>query len=423
MPYGNTVSILRLRQMQKPAHSGGSRFPLTGVDSCEEDDGDMRQASRAAVAGVGWTAVGAYPGGVPSSFMAESARDALADAGLAKDEVDGLIVIPSLVQPSITPAAAFIDCFGLPPQRFSSAPGLGGASGCAAVRQASAAIASGLASVVLIVAGDATLSGRPAGGAYASGDPFEAPYGASAPALYALYAQRHMRDFGTTHEQLAEVTVACRSHASLNPDAHLREPIAVPDVLCSPMVAEPLRRLNCCPVSDGGCAVVVTSLERARDLRRPPVALLGSGERHTHDKVGRAPDFVSSGATESGHQAFAEAGVGPADIDAAEIYDCFSITPIVFLEDLGFCAKGEGGPFVEGGRIRLGGELPVNTHGGLLSHGQPGMAGGLFHAIEAVLQMRGDAGERQVAGAELALAHGNGGIFGTQCTLIFGRGT
>ena len=381
----------------------------------------MKLADRAAVAGVGSTAVGAYPGRSSYFFMAQAARDALADAGLAKERVDGLIVIPSLVQPSITPAATFIDYFGVRPQRFSSEPGLGGASGCAAIRQAATMIASGQASVVLIVAGDAALSGRSAGSVYAGGAQFESPYGTLAPALYALFAQRHMHEFGTTPEQLAEVSVACRSHASLNPDAQMRDPMTVEDVLASPMIAEPFRRLHCCLISDGGCAVVLTSFERARELPRPPVRLLGSGECHTHDKVWRAPDFVSSGAAASGRQAFAEASLTPADIDVAEIYDCFSITPIVFLEDLGFCPKGQGGPFVEGGRIRLGGELPINTHGGLLSHGQPGMAGGLFHAVEAVVQVRGDAGPRQVPGVEVALAHGNGGIFSTECTLIFGR--
>ena len=382
----------------------------------------MTLADRTAVAGVGWTAVGAYPGRSPYYFMARAARDALADAGLEKERVDGLIVIPSLVQPSITPAATFIDYFGVRPQRFSSEPGLGGASGCAAIRQAATMIASGQASVVLIVAGDAALSGRSAGSVYAGGAQFESPYGTLAPALYALFAQRHMHEFGTTPEQLAEVSVACRSHASLNPDAQMRDPMTVEDVLSSPMIAEPFRRLHCCLISDGGCAVVMTSLEQARELARPPVRLLGSGESHTHDKVWRAPDFVSSGAAASGRQAFAEAGLTPADIDVAEIYDCFSITPIVFLEDLGFCPKGQGGPFVEGGRIRLGGELPINTHGGLLSHGQPGMAGGLFHAVEAVVQVRGEAGPRQVPEVEVALAHGNGGIFSTECTLIFGRG-
>ena len=381
----------------------------------------MKRSSKGAIAGVGWTPVGAYPGRSAYAFMAEAAASALADAGLTNDDVDGLIVIPSLVQPSIMAAATFIDYFGIRPQRFSSQPGLGGASGCAAIRQAASMIASGQASIVLIVAGDAALSGRPPRSVYAGGDQFEAPYGPFAPALYALYAQRHMHDFGTTPEQLAEVSVACRSHASLNPDAQMRDPITIDDVLSSPMAAEPFRRLHCCLISDGGCAVVLTSAERARDLRRPPVLLLGSGECHTHEKVWRAPDFTSSGAVESGRRAFAEAGLTPADIDVAEIYDCFSITPIILLEDLGFCAKGEGGPFVEGGRIRLGGELPVNTHGGLLSHGQPGMAGGLFHAIEAIVQVRGDAGPRQVEGAEVALAQGNGGIFGTQSTVIVGR--
>jgi acetyl-CoA acetyltransferase len=248
---------------------------------------------------------------------------------------------------------------------------------------------------------------------------YEAPYGPLVPTLYALVAQRHMHEYGTTPEQMAEVAVAIRGHAALNPLAQKREPITVADVMSSRMITSPLRMLDCAIVSDGAAAFVVTA---RKDVKKRPVRVLGQGYGFTHTYIGEHDHIATTGAVQSGRMAFEMAGVRPADIDVAELYDCFTITVIAELEDLGFCPKGEGGRFVEGGRIRLGGELPVTTHGGLLSAVHPGLAGGMFHVVEAVRQLRGECGERQVPDAELALAHGNGGIIGIHCTLVLGRG-
>jgi acetyl-CoA acetyltransferase len=250
---------------------------------------------------------------------------------------------------------------------------------------------------------------------------FEVPYGPLVPSLYALIAQRHMHQFGTTSEQLAEVAVTMRYHASLNPNAHKRELITVDDVLRSNMITAPLHMLDCALVSDGAAAVIVTTADRARDLPRKAVYLRGQGYGLRHSHIGDTEDITTTGAVESGNAAFKLAGVERSDIDVAQIYDCFTITLIVELEDLGFCPKGEGGRFVEGGRIRVGGELPVTTHGGLLSGGHPGLPGGFFHVVEAVRQLRGDAGGRQVDNAQLALVHGNGGVASVHCTLILGN--
>jgi acetyl-CoA acetyltransferase len=248
----------------------------------------------------------------------------------------------------------------------------------------------------------------------------EIPYGPLVPSLYALIAQRHMHEYGTTSAQLAEVAVAIRHHASLNPAAQKREPISVADVLASRMVTSPLHVLDCSLVSDGACAVIVTSAGRARDLRSKPVRLLGQGYGLSHSYIGECRTMTTTGAVQSGNEAFAMAGLSRADVDVAQIYDCFTITVIVELEDLGFCKKGEGGSFVEGGRIRLGGELPITTHGGLLSCAHSGYAGGFFHVVEAVRQLRGEAGARQVADAEVALVHGNGGVASIHATLLLG---
>jgi acetyl-CoA acetyltransferase len=254
-------------------------------------------------------------------------------------------------------------------------------------------------------------------------DPYEAPYRPLLPVTaYALAASRHMHEFGTTREQLAEVAVAARAWAQLNPKAWSREPLSIADVLASPMVCDPLTVRDCCLVTDGGAAVVVVSAERARTLRQPPVYVLGAGEAHSHRHISSMPDLVRTAAAESGGRAFGEAGVRPADVDVLELYDAFTITPILFLEDLGFCAKGEGGAFVEGGRLAPGGEVALNTNGGGLSYCHPGMYG-LLAIVEAVRQLRGEAGERQVPGAHLAVAHGNGGVLSSQCTLVLGDAT
>jgi acetyl-CoA acetyltransferase len=249
---------------------------------------------------------------------------------------------------------------------------------------------------------------------------FESPYGPTVPAFYALIARAHMARYGTTAEQFAEVAVACRAHAARNPAAQMREPIGVADVLASRPIADPLRLLDCSLVSDGGAAVVVTAAERAGDFPHRGVFLLGIGEGHGHEHISQASDLSASAARESGARAFAMAGLGPRDMAFAQLYDCFTPTVIVELEDLGFCPKGEGGRFVAGGRIGPGGELPVNTHGGLLSHCHPGNPGSMFALTESVFQLRGSAGARQIGGAEVGLAHAQGGIMSSHTTIVLG---
>jgi acetyl-CoA acetyltransferase len=250
---------------------------------------------------------------------------------------------------------------------------------------------------------------------------FTSPYGMTTVGSYALVAQLHRERFGTTAEQLAEIAVTMRHHASLNSAAKMRQPITVDDVLASRMISEPLHLLDCCIISDGGGAVVVTSAARARDLPKAPVLLLGCGEAVAHQEVGR-PDLFTIAANQSGRRAFSMAGVAHDDIDLCMIYDSFTITVLATLENLGFCGIGEGGPFVADGRIRLGGQLPVNPDGGGLSSNHPGMRG-IFLVIEATKQLRGECGARQVEGARLACVHGTGGTLGVAhsgATLILG---
>jgi acetyl-CoA acetyltransferase len=354
-----------------------------------------------------------------------AALAALEDAGLTLADVDGLLTTPIRVAQWAMPVGMVAQGLGIRPGYLATLD-VAGASGAAMVHHAAMAVATGQATTVLCVAGqnqltnvsrDATVAQLASVG-WAHPE-YEAPYGPLIPTLYALVAQRHMHEYGTTPEQMAEVAVAIRGHAALNPLAHKREPITAADVLNSKMITTPLHMLDCAIVSDGAAAFVVSS---RKDLKKKPVKVLGQGYGFTHAYIGEHDHIATTGAVQSGRDAFRMAGVTPADIDIAELYDCFTITVIAELEDLGFCPKGEGGRFVEGGRIRLGGELPVTTHGGLLSAVHPGLAGGMFHVVEAVRQLRGEAGARQVPGAELVLAHGNGGIIGIHCTLILGQG-
>ena len=382
----------------------------------------------AVIVGVGESPVGSVPHLDALGLQRSAALAALNDAGLSIDDVDGLLTTPLRVANWAMPCGVVAQGLGIDEPRYLATLDLGGASGTAMAHHAAMAVATGQCETVLCVAGQNLLSFHSrgaavqkmaeAGGAHAE---FEAPYGPLIPTLYAMVAQRHMHEFGTTAEQMAEVAVAMRGHAALNPKAHKKESITVADVLASRMITSPLHILDCALISDGAAAFVVTSRARARDLRKPNVLLLGHGYGFSHTYIGDYLNIVTSGAVQSGRSAFAMAGLSPADINVAELYDCFTITVIVELEDLGFCPKGEGGRFVEGGRIRLGGALPVTTHGGLLSAGHPGLAGGMFHINEGVRQLRGEADERQVHGASVALVHGNGGIIGLHCTLILGK--
>lgn len=383
--------------------------------------------TEAVIVGVGESPTGKVPGVDAISLQRLAAGAALDDAGLDWSDVDGLLTTPIRVANWAMPCGVVAQSLNLQP-RYLATLDVAGASGTAMVHHAAMAIASGQCHTVLCVAGQNPLSHASRGAAVQqmaeagwAHPQYEAPYGPLVATLYALVAQRHMSEYGTTAEQLAEVAVAMRSHAALNPQAHKRDPITVADVLGSRMITSPLHVLDCSIVSDGAAAYVVTTAERARDRPKPSVKALGQGYGFTHAYVGDHACLTQTGAVRSGRDAFGMAGVSPSDIDVAQLYDCFTITVLVELEDLGFCAKGEGGRFVEGGRIRLGGELPVTTHGGLLSACHPGLAGGMFHVVEAVRQLRGEAGERQVDGARLALAHGNGGIIGVHCTLILAR--
>jgi acetyl-CoA acetyltransferase len=357
-------------------------------------------------------------------IMAECAREALGEAGLTIGDVDGLFgASMTMGMMGIVDLAEYLN---LKPT-YLDGTNIGGSSFVAHVAHAAAAINAGLCQVALILYGSTAASNAVAigtGGRGASHNPnesFTIPYGMTTVGSYALYAQLHMDRYGTTSEQLAEIAVAMRHHASLNPNAKMRQPITVDDVLASRLISAPLHLLDCCIISDGGGAVVVTSAERARDLATEPVLLLGAGEAAAHQEIGR-PDLLTIAAKQSGERAFAMAGVTHDDVDLAMIYDSFTITLLATLENLGFCKPGEGGDFVSGGRIRLGGELPVNPDGGGLSSNHPGMRG-IFLVIEAVRQLRGEAGERQVDGAGLACVHGTGGSIGDKhsgATLILG---
>ncbi|MFF9406527.1 acetyl-CoA acetyltransferase [Streptomyces anandii] len=362
------------------------------------------------------------------ALHAQAARRALADAGLDRDRVDGL---GSAGLGTLAPVEV-ADYLGLRPTWVDSTS-VGGSTWEVMAAHAADAIAAGRADVVLLVYGSTARADIRAGrrtGTLSFGNrgplQFEAPYGHTLIAKYAMAARRHMYEYGTTIEQLAEVAVQARANAALNPDAMFRDPITVDDVLSGPLIADPFTKLHCCLRSDGGAAVVLAAEEYARDCRTAPVWVLGTGEHVSHTTMSEWPDFTVSPAAVSGRLAFERAGVGPREIDFAEIYDAFTYMTLVTLEDLGFCGKGEGGAFVEKGRLLVeGGGLPVNTDGGGLSAQHPGMRG-LFLLVEAVRQLRGEAGERQVRRADgalprLGLASGTGGWFCSSGTVVLGR--
>lgn len=360
--------------------------------------------------------LGALPHKSALQLHMEAARNAIADAGLNKNDIDGVFSAGRLF------ATETAEYLGLRP-RYIDGTMVGGCSFLHHVQHAMAAINAGLCEVALITHGE---SGRSRLAMPSTSSPkdsllwqFEAPYGIVFPfTAYGFIATRHMHEYGTTSEQLAEVAVATRAWARLNPKANQRGPLTVEDVLKSPILAWPFHMLDCCLVTDGGGACIVTSAERAKDLKKKPVYILGTGESMGHCWVNQMPDFTAAtGATISGPQAFAMAGVTHKDIDVAMFYDAFTITPILALEDLGFCKKGEGGAFVSGQRTAPGGDFPMNTNGGGLSYTHTGMYG-MFIIIEAVRQLRGECGERQVKDAEVALCHGLGGIFSAAATMI-----
>ena len=377
----------------------------------------MSARGKAAIVGAAESDLGAVgPGFTPLDLIGQATERALTDAGLEKKDIDGLFSASVYYQ---MPTLAVGEYLGIRP-RYSDATMMGGSSFVSHLLHAAAAIEAGLCEVALVAYASTQLSEGGFRGVSDPPNPFETPYRPRYPvSMYALAASRHMHEYGTTREQLAEVAVAARQWAKLNPNAFMRDDLTVEDVLASRMISSPLSLLDCCLVTDGGGALLVTSTERAKDLRMPPVYLLGAGEAHWHRNISQMPDLTVTAAADSGRRAYEMAGVGPESVDVTMLYDAFTINPILFLEDLGFCEKGEGGAFVEGGRTAPGGELPVNTNGGGLSYNHPGMYG-LLLLIEAVRQLRGECGERQVEGAEVALAHGNGGVLSSQVTAVLG---
>jgi acetyl-CoA C-acetyltransferase len=344
-------------------------------------------------------------------IAAESIRGALHDCGLAIKDVDGLAMTG--IGMSGMGILGFCDYMNLNPNYVDSTS-IGGSSFVAHTAHAAAAIAAGLCEVCVVAFGSTIASLRGPTGAGGGGadtcDQFEIPFGPTTVGSYAMVAQRHMHEYGTTPEQLAEVAVTMRLHASMNPVAKYRNPITVEDVLASRVISSPLHLLDCCIISDGGGALVITSAERARNLKKKPVYILGTGEAVRHAARGQR-DFLDIAAAQSGRLAFERADVKHADIDMAMIYDSFTITVVSTLENLGFCKPGEGGAFVSGGRLRFDGEFPINTDGGGLSSNHP-MMRGMFLVIEATRQLRGECGPRQVKDCKIALVHGTGGSLG-----------
>ena len=387
---------------------------------------DKRLSGKVAIVGAADTEVGVLPGRTPMELGVEAALAAIADAGLRKSDIDGLVTCNAMAQPMMYHAEATAEYLQIFP-RYCIAAGAGGGTTFSIIHHAASAIATGMADIVVVAMADSMRSGLTRDQAMlvqaSTGHPeFEQPYGPTVPAYYALIAQAHMAEFGTTQEQFAGIAVACREHASRNPSAQMRELISVEDVLESRMIADPLHLLDCSLVSDGGSAIVLTSAERAADMSQPPIYLLGAGEAHSHEHISAARNLTTSAAKEAGQRAFEMSGLRPTDMDFAQLYDCFTPTVLVELEDLGFCKKGEGGAFVQSGALLPGGSLPVNTHGGLLSHSHPGNPGSMFALTESVVQLRGDAKGRQVANARNALVHAQGGIMSSHTTLILGLG-
>jgi acetyl-CoA acetyltransferase len=374
----------------------------------------MTLANKAAVTGIGDTDYTRDAEGRSAlALQLEAAMRAIADAGLTPRDIDG-IVMPSPSSPVV--AEDLVTNLGIPDLRFSAGTPLGGAGPVAALQCAAAAVAAGICSHVLLSLGRTGRSGQRIGTRvqqmpqFRTVGEFEAPVGAIAPAqYYAPMARRHMEMFGTTSRQLAEIAVTTRQHAILNGNARMTRSITIEDHQASRMIADPLRLLDCSLESDGAVAVVVSAAERAGDMPRPRVLLAGMAEGHpdSPSTITQRGDMTRLGLAKAAPRAFAMAGVTPADIDVAEIYDCFTYIVLCQIEDLGFCAKGEGGAFVEGGALGLGGRLPVNTHGGLLS--QAHMAG-MNHVAELVRQLRGEAGRAQVPEAEVGLVTGYGDL-------------
>ena len=377
---------------------------------------------KTAIVGVSTFGCGEAKGFSEMEVLARSAHAAVADAGLKMSDIDGLCT--ASVGSTMWPMPV-VEYLGLRPT-FIDGTMVGGSSFIAHLLPAMHALNSGQCNAVLVCYGStqrtATFGRREIAQArrWMDPQPYETPYEPfNPPSAYALATSRHMHQYGTTRRDLAEVAVAARRWAQLNPEAFMREPLSIDDVLAARMVSDPLSVRDCCLVTDGGGAYVMVRADRAKDLPRPPVYVLGNGTAVWNRQISAMPDLTVTAATQSGREAYAMAGLGAKDMDVVQLYDAFTINTLLFLEDLGFCKKGEAGAFVRDGGIAPGGRLPVNTNGGGLSCVHPGMYG-IFALIEAVRQLRGECGARQVAGAQTAIAHGNGGTLSSQSTAVLG---
>lgn len=382
----------------------------------------MMLRNKVAIAGVAESDIGRLPNMTGLGLNAQAARRAIADAGISHLDIDGLLTAYSFTEPYFMLGSVLAEYLGLKPTYCSSIV-VGGASPTIMLHHAAQAVATGAAKVVLVCAGENRATGMSRDDAVtalaAVGHPyFEAPYGIGIPSLYALVAQAYMHKYGTKREEMAAVAVNTRRHANLHPNAQMKGPLSIDDVLGSKPVSDPLNLYDCCLISDAGGAFIVTTPERAKDMRKPPVYLAGIGECHTHEHLTSAPSLTEFGAEHSGRTAFGMAGLGPSDMDLAMLYDCFSIVPIIEMEELGLAPRGAGGAFFAEGRAALGGELPVNTHGGMLSHAHAGAVGGLMAIVEATRQLRGEAEGRQVERAAAAVVHGEGGLLSSHCTAV-----
>ncbi|WP_372800777.1 thiolase [Paracoccus seriniphilus] len=377
---------------------------------------DRSLRGKSAIVGMATAGVGEAPGFSAMELLGQAAVAAVANAGLKMQDIDGVFAATSS---HAFPTMSVVEYLGLRP-RFFDGTNVGGSSFEMHLLQATLALEAGLCDAALVCYGS---NQRTAGGRLVSmSEPqwHETPYKPRHPiTAYALATSRHMAQYGTTREQLADVALAARGWANLNPEAFARGPLTKDEVLSARMISDPLTKADCCLVTDGAAACVLVRADRAKDLPGKPVYFLGAGGANYHRSIVAMPDLTTTAAADSGPRAMQMAGVSQSDLDLVMVYDAFTINTILFLEDLGFCPKGEGGRFVEDGRIAPGGELAVNTNGGGLSCVHPGMYG-LFLIAEAVAQIRGEAGERQIEDCNLALCHGNGGTLSSQCTAILG---
>ena len=380
--------------------------------------------SKAIISGVHDTKVGALPQSTCMSLHAEAGLGAIEDAGLKASDIDGLLTAYAFTSPQLMLGSVFAEYVGMKP-RVSASISMGGVTAGLLVAQAVALVESGRCRHVLCLTGDNRLTGMGEKVQAALADvghpQYEQPYGMSVPAAFAQAAQVYMHEFGMTHEHMAAVAVNQRANAAKHPNAHMKKPITMEDVGNSKMIASPLRILDCCLVSDGGAAVIVSAGDAARDLPKTAVRILGVGEGYTHEHIFMSPSLVDFGCKDSAATALGEAGLKHADVDCAHIYDCFTSTLLICLESMGFYERGEAGSAALSGEFAIDGRFPVNTNGGLLSYGSSGAAGGMFHVVEAVRQLRRECGERQVKDAEVAFAHALGGIFSGHCSIVLGR--